>query len=210
MIFWTALKAADEFSHSLRMRNRPLAMTLLRILAGGYFFARCDRGKILAYCAEKHSPGSGWGFRLSFSTSGRANQISACLRTIQKQNSTRWKNWRNELVSQRLWPSPQIKGISMKTVTFVASVVFAGFLSTAAFAASKPAASTTTAPAAASTATAPAAASTTVKKTTPTKSPEKTAISKQCSVLADAKGLHGKDREKFRAECKKNGGKAPK
>ena len=89
----------------------------------------------------------------------------------------------------------------MKTVTFVASVVFAGFLSTAAFAASKPAASTTTAP---------AAASTTVKKTTPTKSPEKTAISKQCSVLADAKGLHGKDREKFRAECKKNGGKAPK
>jgi len=80
----------------------------------------------------------------------------------------------------------------MKTVTFVASVVFAGFLSTAAFAASKPAASTT------------------VKKTTPTKSPEKTAISKQCSVLADAKGLHGKDREKFRAECKKNGGKAPK
>lgn len=90
----------------------------------------------------------------------------------------------------------------MKTATFVASVVFAGILSTAAFAASTPAATTTT--------TAPAAASTTVKKATTAKTPEQTAISKQCSVLADAKGLHGKDREKFRAECKKNGGKAPK
>jgi len=39
--------------------------------------------------------------------------------------------------------------------------------------------------------------------------PEKSAISKQCSALADQKGLHGKDREKFRAACKKNGGKAP-
>jgi hypothetical protein len=26
----------------------------------------------------------------------------------------------------------------------------------------------------------------------------------QCSKDADAKGLHGKDRKKFRAECKKN------
>lgn len=89
----------------------------------------------------------------------------------------------------------------MKTATFVASVVFAGILSTAAFAASTPAATTTTAP---------AAASTTVKKAPTAKTPEQTAISKQCSVMADAKGLHGKDREKFRAECKKNGGKAPK
>ncbi|WP_274534531.1 MULTISPECIES: hypothetical protein [Mesorhizobium] len=38
--------------------------------------------------------------------------------------------------------------------------------------------------------------------------PEKTAISKQCSALADAQKLHGKAREKFRADCKKNGGKA--
>ncbi|WP_322419417.1 hypothetical protein [Mesorhizobium huakuii] len=36
----------------------------------------------------------------------------------------------------------------------------------------------------------------------------RTAISRQCSALADAKKLHGKAREKFRADCKKNGGKA--
>lgn len=87
----------------------------------------------------------------------------------------------------------------MKTATLVASVVLASILSTGAFAAT----STTTTPAA------PAAATTTVKKATAVKSPEKTAISKQCSALADAKGLHGKEREKFRAECKKDGGKVP-
>ena len=37
---------------------------------------------------------------------------------------------------------------------------------------------------------------------------DRTAISKQCSAQADAKGLHGKDRKKFREECKKSGGKA--
>jgi psiF repeat len=30
-----------------------------------------------------------------------------------------------------------------------------------------------------------------------------TAISKQCSAEADAKGLHGKERQKFRNACKK-------
>jgi hypothetical protein len=49
-------------------------------------------------------------------------------------------------------------------------------------------------------ATAPAATATTT--------PAKTAISKACSAQADAKGLHGKERHKFRAECKKNGGKS--
>ena len=44
---------------------------------------------------------------------------------------------------------------------------------------------------------APAAASDTDKK----------AISKECSAQATAKGLHGKERQKFRADCKKNGGK---
>jgi psiF repeat-containing protein len=44
---------------------------------------------------------------------------------------------------------------------------------------------------------APAAASDTDKK----------AISKECSAQAAAKGLHGKERQKFRADCKKNGGK---
>jgi hypothetical protein len=32
---------------------------------------------------------------------------------------------------------------------------------------------------------------------------ERTAKSLECSKQADAKGLHGKDRKKFRAECKK-------
>ena len=40
-------------------------------------------------------------------------------------------------------------------------------------------------------------------------SPEKKAISKKCSDLATAKGLHGKERKKFRAECKRKGGNMP-
>lgn len=88
----------------------------------------------------------------------------------------------------------------MKIITLAASIAFAGLLSTGAFAATTSTAKTTTA--------APAAAATAKKKTS-TMSPEKQAVSKQCSSLADAKGLHGKNREKFRAECKKNGGKAP-
>ena len=36
---------------------------------------------------------------------------------------------------------------------------------------------------------------------------DKQAISKACSDQANAKGLHGKDRKKFRAACKKRGGK---
>ena len=35
---------------------------------------------------------------------------------------------------------------------------------------------------------------------------EKKAISKTCSDQANAKGLHGKDRRKFRATCIKDGG----
>lgn len=38
---------------------------------------------------------------------------------------------------------------------------------------------------------------------------QKKAISKSCSDQATAKGLHGKARKKFRAQCKKNGGTAP-
>jgi hypothetical protein len=37
--------------------------------------------------------------------------------------------------------------------------------------------------------------------------PTRSAISIECSKQADAKGLHGKDRAKFRAACKKKGGK---
>jgi len=36
---------------------------------------------------------------------------------------------------------------------------------------------------------------------------EKQAISKSCSDQANAKGLHGKERKKFRSECKHNAGK---
>ena len=43
----------------------------------------------------------------------------------------------------------------------------------------------------------------------PAASMDKKAISKSCSDQANAKGLHGKDRKKFRHECKHNGGKAP-
>jgi hypothetical protein len=36
---------------------------------------------------------------------------------------------------------------------------------------------------------------------------EKAAVSKSCTDQANAKGLHGKARKKFRAACKKAGGK---
>jgi hypothetical protein len=38
--------------------------------------------------------------------------------------------------------------------------------------------------------------------------PDKQALSKACSTQADTKGLHGKERKKFRSQCKKDGGKA--
>jgi len=38
--------------------------------------------------------------------------------------------------------------------------------------------------------------------------PDKEAISKACSDQANAKGLHGKVRKKFRSECKRASGKA--
>ena len=52
----------------------------------------------------------------------------------------------------------------------------------------------TPAPAAAAPAAAPAAG-------------DKKAISKSCSDQANTKGLHGKERKKFRSECKHNAGK---
>jgi hypothetical protein len=36
---------------------------------------------------------------------------------------------------------------------------------------------------------------------------QKQAISKSCSDQATAKGLHGKERKKFRSQCKHNAGK---
>jgi hypothetical protein len=59
-------------------------------------------------------------------------------------------------------------------------------------------------------ATTPGAAATKPAVTTPAAKPtsaEKAAISKACSEQADSKNLHGKERKKFRAECKRSGGK---
>jgi hypothetical protein len=42
----------------------------------------------------------------------------------------------------------------------------------------------------------------------PTSGSDKKAVSKECSDQANQKGLHGKERRKFRSECKKNGGKS--
>jgi hypothetical protein len=57
------------------------------------------------------------------------------------------------------------------------------------------------------TATALAQAPATPPAKTKMTSEEKKAISKACSDQATAKGLHGKDRQKFRAACIKGGGK---
>ena len=38
---------------------------------------------------------------------------------------------------------------------------------------------------------------------------QKQTISKSCSDQANTKGLHGKERKKFRSACKKNGGTPP-
>ena len=42
----------------------------------------------------------------------------------------------------------------------------------------------------------------------PAEKKPRTAESLECSKQADAKGLHGKERKKFRSECKKAGGSA--
>ncbi|WP_448952857.1 PsiF family protein [Labrys neptuniae] len=84
----------------------------------------------------------------------------------------------------------------MKIGTLLTSAVIAGFLATSALAQTAPAPAAPTAPAAT---TAPAKAK--------TKAPQ-SPTSQACSAQADAKGLHGKERQKFRSACKKNGGKA--
>jgi psiF repeat len=54
----------------------------------------------------------------------------------------------------------------------------------------------------------PAPATSTPESTAPAASgPETKGIAKECSSQATAKGLHGKERRKFRADCKKTGGK---
>jgi DNA-binding transcriptional regulator LsrR (DeoR family) len=83
------------------------------------------------------------------------------------------------------------KDISMKLVATLAATAMLAFVATGSMAQT------------ATTTTKPATTATTDKAPT-----DKKAISKACSTQADAKGLHGKERKKFRNECKKNGGKA--
>jgi psiF repeat len=83
----------------------------------------------------------------------------------------------------------------MKLVISAALLSFVIGVGTALAQTSTPAPAPTPAPSAAPAASAPAAT-------------DKKAISKSCSDQANAKGLHGKARKKFRSECKHNGGKA--
>jgi glucose/arabinose dehydrogenase len=80
----------------------------------------------------------------------------------------------------------------MKTLSYgIAAIAIASLLSGAGYA-QTPAPSTTPTP---MTKPAPAPKTTEVPHT---------AASLECSKQADAKGLHGKERKKFRSECRKN------
>lgn len=85
-----------------------------------------------------------------------------------------------------------MKFTSLAITTAVAALLLAG-----------PASAQSTAPAAA-----PAAKTAPAPTAAPKAKTERTAASLECSKQADAKGLHGKERHKFRAECKKSAGKA--
>jgi hypothetical protein len=94
------------------------------------------------------------------------------------------------LVDRSVVDSPNTKAFTMTFASRTTAAAFASlFLMGAAFA-------QTPAPAAADKS-APAA-----KMDAPKAKPEMTAESKECSAQADAKGLHGKERKKFRSECK--------
>ncbi|MFK0165474.1 hypothetical protein [Rhizobium sp. NPDC090279] len=92
----------------------------------------------------------------------------------------------------------------MRIATMFTTAAFVALFSVSAMAQTATTPSTTT--------TTPSATTTTPSTTTMTKpkamKPAQTAVSKACSTQADAKGLHGKARAKFRSDCKKNGGKA--
>ncbi len=87
----------------------------------------------------------------------------------------------------------------MKKIPTLALVALFGLVSASASFAQTPAPAKPAAPAAAAPA-APAAA----PAAAPMKmgAAEKAAMSKKCSADADAKGLHGKERKKFREACK--------
>ena len=81
----------------------------------------------------------------------------------------------------------------MKISMLASALAFGLLASGAAFAQTAPATPAATPAATATTKPAPAA----------TTDATKAAKSAECSKEADAKGLHGKDRKKFRADCKK-------
>lgn len=91
--------------------------------------------------------------------------------------------------------------------TFTAAAIVA-LIGTGAMAQTATTPSTTTTTPSATT-TAPAATTNSAGTTTKQKAmkPVQSEVSKACSAQADAKGLHGKERSKFRSQCKKNGGK---
>lgn len=92
----------------------------------------------------------------------------------------------------------------MRIATLFTTAAFAALFSVSAMAqTATPSTTTTTTPSA----TTAAPSATTMAKPKAMK-PAQTAVSKACSTQADAKGLHGKARAKFRSDCKKNGGKA--
>jgi hypothetical protein len=102
----------------------------------------------------------------------------------------------------------------MKVMGFVASVVAASLIAGAGFAGetvwkppqeigqnAAPQAQADPTPVPVPVAPAPTAAP--AKKSGPATADERRAKAKECSVQADAKGLHGKERKIFRDECKK-------
>lgn len=92
----------------------------------------------------------------------------------------------------------------MRIVTTFTTAAFVALFSVSAMAQTATTPSTTTTTPSATT----AAPSATTKMKPKAMKPAQTAVSKACSTQADAKGLHGKARSKFRSDCKKNGGKA--
>ncbi|MGM4981041.1 MULTISPECIES: PsiF family protein [Rhizobium] len=94
----------------------------------------------------------------------------------------------------------------MRIATMFTTAAFAALFSVSAMAQTATPSTTTTTPSA--TTSTPAMKSTTSTVKPKAMKPAQTSVSKACSAQADAKGLHGKARAKFRSDCKKNGGKA--
>ncbi len=92
----------------------------------------------------------------------------------------------------------------MRIVTMFTTAAFVALFSVSAMAQTATPSTTTKTPSATT-----STPSTTTTMTKPkAMKPAQTAVSKACSAQADAKGLHGKARAKFRSDCKKNGGKS--